>query len=209
MITIQLATAYLTSMLAVAPENNPNFYLNGVHLNAQAKRLEASDGQAALCINYPLPDELTDNVILPTQFVKNCVKVAKALKQKFVVIEYDPINHELKTTAHIDSAPRGNFPDLDRVLPTEYNLPTCAVDAKFITMYGNVMKPLVALHNPTLRNYTKNKTLTVWQPKFGASRNQLGCAVMTWGDITFLIAGLKAIDDYVFTTASILDDLRS
>ena len=196
MIKIKIATVYLTAMLAVAPTKEFRFYLNGVHLNAKDKKLEAADGYAALTINYPLPDELAENIILPVAFVADCVKVAKAAKQNFVTIEYNPKDGSLKTALHNSVVLQNQFPNLERIFPNQYDQPSCFIDTKFINIFHNVMKPLVAVF----------KSPSVWNPAYGSNGNRI-CAVMQWKDISFIVAGFKIKENDAFSTSDVLERL--
>lgn len=198
MIKIKIATAYLTAMLAVAPTKDFRPYLNGVHLNAKAKKLEATDGYVALTINYPLPDELAENIILPIEFVAGCVKVAKAAKQPFVTIEYNPTDGSLKTASHNSEVLGSKFPNIERVFPNQYDQQSCFIDTKFINIFHNVMKPLTAVV----------KTASVWNPAYGLS-NGIVCAVMHWKDISFIVMGLKINENDAFSTADVLERLNN
>ena len=197
MIKIKIATVYLTAMLAVAPTKDFRSYLNGVHLNAKDKKLEATDGYAALTINYPLPDELAENIILPVAFVADCVKVAKAAKQNFVTIEYNPKDGSLKTALHNSVVLRNQFPKLERIFPNQYGQPSCFIDTKFINIFHNVMKPLVAVF----------KSPSVWNPAYGLSKGNSICAVMQWKDISFIVMGFKIEENDAFSTADVLERL--
>lgn len=197
MIKIKIATVYLTAMLAVAPTKEIRSYLNGVHLNAKDKKLEATDGYAALTINYPLPDELAENIILPVAFVADCVKVAKAAKQNFVTIEYNPKDGSLKTALHNSVVLRNQFPKLERIFPNQYDQPSCFIDTKFINIFHNVMKPLVAVF----------KSPSVWNPAYGLSNGIRICAVMQWKDISFIVMGFKIEENDAFSTADVLKRL--
>ena len=197
MIKIKIATVYLTAMLAVAPTKNFRSYLNGVHLNAKDKKLEATDGYVALTINYPLPDELAENIILPVAFVVDCVKVAKAAKQNFVTIEYNPKDGSLKTALHNSVVLRNQFPKLERIFPNQYDQPSCFIDTKFINIFHNVMKPLVAVF----------KSTSVWNPAYGLSKGNHICAVMQWKDISFIVMGFKIEENDAFSTADVLERL--
>lgn len=197
MIKIKIATVYLTAMLAVAPTKNSRYYLNGVHLNTKDKKLEATDGYVALTINYPLPDELAENIILPVAFVADCVKVAKAAKQHFVTIEYNPTDGGLKTALHNSEVLRNQFPQLERIFPNQYDQPSCFIDTKFINIFHNVMKPLVAVF----------KTTSAWKPAYGLSNGGGICAVKQWKDISFIAMGIKIEEEDVFSTADVLERL--
>ena len=197
MIKIKIATVYLTAMLAVAPTKDFRSYLNGVHLNAKDKKLEATDGYAALTINYPLPDELAENIILPVAFVADCVKVAKAAKQNFVTIEYNPKDGSLKTALHNSVVLRDQFPKLERIFPKQYDQPSCVIDTKFINIFHNVMKPLVAVF----------KSPSAWNPAYGLSNGVRICAVMQWKDISFIVMGFKIEENDAFSTADVLERL--
>ena len=197
MIKIKIATVHLTAMLAVAPTKDFRSYLNGVHLNAKDKKLEATDGYAALTINYPLPDELEENIILPVAFVADCVKVAKAAKLNFVTIEYNPKDGSLKTALHNSVVLRNQFPKLERIFPNQYDQPSCFIDTKFINMFHNAMKPLVAVF----------KSHSVWKPAYGLSNGNSICAVMQWKDISFIIMGFKIEENDAFSTADVLERL--
>ena len=197
MIKIKIATVYLTAMLAVAPTKDFRYYLNGVHLNAKDKKLEATDGYAALTINYPLPDELAENIILPVAFVADCVKVAKAAKRNFVTIEYNPKDGSLKTALHNSVVLRNQFPKLDRIFPNQYDQPSCFIDTKFINIFHNVMKPLVAVF----------KSPSVWNPAYGLSNGNRICAVMQWKDISFIVMSFKIEENNAFSTADVLERL--
>lgn len=197
MIKIKIATVYLTAMLAVAPTKDFRSYLNGVHLNAKDKKLEATDGYVALTINYPLPDELAENIILPVAFVADCVKVAKAAKQNFVTIEYNPKDGSLKTALHNSVVLRNLFPKLERIFPNQYDQPSCFIDTKFINIFHNVMKPLVAVF----------KSTSVWNPAYGLSKGNHICAVMQWKDISFIVMGFKIEENDAFSTADVLERL--
>lgn len=194
MIKIKIATVYLTAMLAVAPTKDFRSYLRGVHLNAKDKKLEATNGYAALTINYPLPDELAENIILPVAFVADCVKVAKAAKQNFVTIEYNPKDGSLKTALHNSVVLQNQFPELERIFPNQYDQPSCFIDTKFINIFHKVMTPLVAVF----------KSTSVWNPVYGLSNGNRICAVMQWKDISFIVMGSK-ID--AFSTADVLERL--
>ena len=196
MIKIKIATVYLTAMLAAAPKKDFRSYLNGVHLNAKAKKLEATDGHVALIINYPLPDELAENIILPVSFVADCVKVAKAAKQNFVTIEYNPTDGSLKTALHNSVVLRDPFPKLESIFPKQYDQPSCFVDTKFINIFHNVMKPLVAVF----------KSTSVWNPAYGLLAGNRICAVMQWKDISFIVMGKIKKND-AFSTADVLERL--
>lgn len=197
MIKIKIATAYLTSMLAVAPTKDYRSYLNGVHLNAKDKKLEVTDGHAALTINYPLPDELEENIILPVTFVVDCVKVAKVARQNFVTIEYNPKDGSLKTALHNSVVLRNQFPKLERIFPNQYDQPSCFIDTKFINIFHNVMKPLVAVF----------KSPSVWNPAYGLSNGNSICAVMQWKDVSFIVNGFKIEENDAFSTADVLERL--
>ena len=197
MIKIKIATAYLTSMLAVAPTKDFRSYLNGVHLNAKDKKLEATDGYVALTINYPLPDELEENIILPVTFVVDCVKVAKAAMQNFVTIEYNPKDGSLKTALHNSVVLRNQFPKLERIFPNQYDQPSCFIDTKCINIFHNVMKPLVAVF----------KSPSVWNPAYGLSDRNSICAVMQWKDVSFIVMGFKIEENDAFSTADVLERL--
>ena len=197
MIKIKIATVYLTAMLAVAPTKDFRSYLNGVHLNAKDKKLEATDGYVALTINYPLPDELAENIILPVAFVVDCVKVAKAANQNFVTIEYNPKDGSLKTALHNSVVLRNLFPKLERIFPNQYDQPSCFIDTKFINIFHNVMKPLVAVF----------KSTSVWNPAYGLSKGNHICAVMQWKDISFIVMGFKIEENDAFSTADVLERL--
>ena len=197
MIKIKIATAYLTSMLAVAPTKDFRSYLNGVHLNAKDKKLEATDGYVALTINYPLPDELEENIILPVTFVVDCVKVAKAAMQNFVTIEYNPKDGSLKTALHNSVVLRNQFPKLERIFPNQYDQPSCFIGTKFINIFHNVMKPLVAVF----------KSPSVWNPAYGSSNGNHICAVMQWKDVSFVVMGFKIEENDAFSTADVLERL--
>ena len=197
MIKIKIATAYLTSMLAVAPTKDFRSYLNGVHLNAKDKKLEATDGYVALTINYPLPDELEENIILPVTFVVDCVKVAKAAMQNFVTIEYNPKDGSLKTALHNSVVLRNQFPKLERIFPNQYDQPSCFIGTKFINIFHNVMKPLVAVF----------KSPSVWNPAYGLSGRSRICAVMQWKDVSFIVMGFKIEENDAFSTADVLERL--
>ena len=197
MIKIKIATVYLTAMLAVAPTKNFRSYLNGVHLNAKDKKLEATDGHVALTINYPLPDELAENIILPVAFVADCVKVANAAKQNFVTIEYNQKDGSLKTALHNSVVLRNQFPKLERIFPNQYDQPSCFIDTKFINIFHNVMKPLVAVF----------KSTSVWNPAYGSSNGNHICAVMQWKDISFIVMGFKIEENDAFSTADVLERL--
>ena len=197
MIKIKIATAYLTSMLAVAPTKDFRSYLNGVHLNAKDKKLEATDGYVALTINYPLPDELEENIILPVTFVVDCVKVAKAAMQNFVTIEYNPKDGSLKTALHNSVVLRTQFPKLERIFPNQYDQPSCFIDTKCINIFHNVMKPLVAVF----------KSPSVWNPAYGLSNGNRICAVMQWKDVSFIVMGFKIEENDAFSTADVLERL--
>ena len=197
MIKIKIATAYLTSMLAVAPKKDFRSYLNGVHLNAKDKKLEATDGYVALTINYPLPDELEENIILPVTFVVDCVKVAKAAMQNFVTIEYNPKDSSLKTALHNSVVLRNQFPKLERIFPNQYDQPSCFIDTKFINIFHNVMKPLVAVF----------KSPSVWNPAYGLSNGIRICAVMQWKDVSFIVTEFKIEENDAFSTADVLERL--
>ena len=194
MIKIEIATVYLTAMLAVAPTKDISSYLNGVHLNAKDKKLEATDGYVALTINYPLPDELAENIILPATFVADCVKVAKAAKQNFVTIEYNQTDGSLKTALHNSQVLRNQFPKIERIFPNQYDQPACFIDTKFINIFHNVMKPLVAVL----------KTTSAWKPMYGLSNGNI-CAVMQWKDISFIAMGIKIKEEDAFSTADVLE----
>ena len=197
MIKIKIATAYLTSMLAVAPTKDFRSYLNGVHLNAKDKKLEATDGYVALTINYPLPDELGENIILPVTFVVDCVKVAKAAMQNLVTIEYNPKDGSLKTAFHNSVVLRNLFPKLERIFPNQYDQPSCFIGTKFINIFHNVMKPLVAVF----------KSPSVWNPAYGLSNGNRICAVMQWKDVSFVVMGFKIEENDAFSTADVLERL--
>ena len=197
MIKIKIATAYLTSMLAVAPTKDFRSYLNGVHLNAKDKKLEATDGYVALTINYPLPDELEENIILPVTFVVDCVKVAKAAKQNFVTIEYTPKDGSLKTALHNSVVLLNQFPKLERIFPNQYDQPSCFIDTKFINIFHNVMKPLVAVF----------KSPSVWNPAYGLSNGNSIYAVMQWKDVSFIVTEFKIEENDAFSTADVLERL--
>jgi len=206
MIKIKLATAYLTAMLAVAPSKDIRFYLNGIHLNVKNKKLEATDGFVALRIGYPLPEELTENIILPTVFIAKCAKVAKAAKQDFVMIEYNPEDGSLKTALHNSEVLHGQFPSLDRVFRYDYdydNQPRC-VDSQFINVFHNVMKPLVAVYDYKKRN----KTPIAWRPQYGKLNDHRGCAVMQWEDVEFIAMELCFEAETSFSTNDILARLN-
>ena len=191
MIKIKIATVYLTAMLAVAPKKDFRSYLNGVHLNAKDKKLEATDGYVALTINYPLPDELAENIILPVEFVVDCVKEAK---HNFVTIEYNPKDGSLKTALHNSVVLQNQFPKLERIFPNQYDQPSCFIDTKFINIFHNVMKPLVAVF----------KSPSVWKPEYGLSNGGNICAVMRWKDISFIV---KGEEKDAFSTADVLERL--
>lgn len=197
MIKIKIATVYLTAMLAVAPKKDFRSYLNGVHLNANDKKLEATDGHVALTINYPLPDELAENIILPVAFVADCVKVAKAAKQNFVTIEYNPTDGSLKTALHNSVVLPDQFPKLERIFPKRYDQPSCVIDTEFINIFHNVMKPLVAVF----------KSTSVWNPAYGLLIGDRICAVMQWKDISFIVMGSKIEENDAFSTADVLERL--
>ena len=197
MIKIKIATAYLTSMLAVAPTKEFRSYLNGVHLNAKDKKLEATNGYVALTINYPLPDELEENIILPVTFVVDCVKVAKAAKQNFVTIEYNPKDGSLKTALQNSVVLLNQFPKLERIFPNQYDQPSCFIDTKFINIFHNVMKPLVAVF----------KSPSVWNPAYGLSNGNRICAVMQWKDVSFIVTEFKIEENDAFSTADVLERL--
>lgn len=198
MINIEIATVYLTAMLAVAPTKASHVYLNGVHLNAKDKKLEATDGYVALTINYPLTDELTENIILPVGFVADSVKVAKARGQNFVTIEYNPKDGSLKTALHNSVVLLNQFPKIERIFPKRYDQPSCFIDTKFINIFHNVMKPLVAVF----------KTACVWNPVYGLSHGGHNtCAVMQWKDISFIVMGFKIEENDAFSTADVLERL--
>ena len=181
-------------MLAVAPTKDFRPYLNGVHLNAKDKKLEATDGYAALTINYPLPDELTENIILPVSFVSDCVKVAKAAKQNFVTIEYNPEDGSLKTALHNSVVLQNQFPKIERIFPKQYDQPSCFIDTKYINIFHNVMKPLVSP--------------SVWNPAYGLTSGGNICAVMQWKDISFIVMGFKIKEKDTFSTADVLKRLK-
>ena len=197
MIKIEIATVYLTAMLATAPTKDFRPYLNGVHLNAKDKKLEATDGYVALTINYPLPDELAENIILPVTFVADCVKVAKAAKRDFVTIEYNPKDGSLKTALHNSEVLRTQFPKLERIFPHQYDQPSCFIDTKFINVFHNVMKPLVAVF----------KSPSVWNPAYGLSNGNHICVAMQGKDISFIVMGLKLRKNDAFSTADVLERL--
>lgn len=197
MIKIKIATVYLTAMLAVAPTKDVRSYLNGVHLNAKDKKLEATDGYAALTINYPLPDELAENIILPVAFVADCVKVAKAAKLNFVTIEYNPKDGSLKTALHNSVVLLNQFPKIERIFPKRYDQPSCFIDTKFINIFHNVMKPLVAVF----------KSPSVWNPAYGLLNGDRICAVMQWKDISFIVMGCRVDEDDYFSTTDVLERL--
>ena len=198
MIKIEIATVYLTAMLAVAPKKDPRSHLNGVHLNARDKKLEASDGYAALRINYPLPDELKENIILPVTFVADCVKSAKSAKQAFVTIAYNPKNGSLETDLYKSVVLRGLFPPLERVFPTQYNEPPCFIDITFINMFHNAMKAISK----------SQKTPIVWNPVFGLSNGYNKCAVMQWKDIAFIVMGIDIKEKHIFSTSDVIGCLN-
>ena len=197
MIKIKIATAYLTSMIAVAPTKDLRSYLNGVHLNAKDKKLEATNGYVALTINYPLPDELEENIMLPVTFVADCVKVAKAAMQNFVTIEYNPKDGSLKTALHNSVVLRNQFPKIERIFPNQYDQPPCFIDTKFINIFHNVMKPLVAVF----------KSPSVWNPAYGLSNVNRICAVMQWKDVSFIVTEFKIEENDAFSTADVLERL--
>ena len=197
MIKIKIATVYLTAMLAVAPTKDVRSYLNGVHLNAKDKKLEATDGYVALTINYPLPDELAENIILPVKFVADCVKDAKAANQSFLTIEYNPEDGSLKTALHNSVVLQEEFPRLERVFPSQYDQPSCFIDTKYINVFHKVMKPLVAVF----------KSPSVWKPAYGLSNGNHIRAVMQWKDISFVVTDCRVDEDDYFSTTDVLERL--
>lgn len=192
MIKIEIATIYLTAMLAVATTKAPRY--SGVHLNARDKKLEATDGCAALVINYPLPDELNANITLPVTFVADCVKSAKSAKQDFVTMEYNPADGSLITDLYKSVVLRDPFPPLERIFPTQYDEPSCFIDVNYINMFHTAMKAISKFH----------KIPCVWNPVFGISNGNNKCAVMTWKDIAFIVMGTKIEDKQVFSTADVM-----
>ena len=198
MIKIEIATVYLTAMLAVAPKKDPRVRLNGVHLNARDKKLEATDGHVALIINYPLPDELEENIILPVTFVADCVKAAKLMKQDFVTIAYNPKDGSLEMDLYKSVVLSGLFPPLERFFPAQYDEPSCFIDIKFINMYHKAMTAISKSQN----------TPSVWNPVFGLSNGNSKCAVMQWKDIAFIAMGINIKEEHIFATADVIGCLN-
>ena len=75
---MQIDTKKLKAALAIAPKNQPRFYLNGVHYNSELNALEASDSYCAIRIAQAGKGELLNkNLIIPRGVAKAAIKLAE------------------------------------------------------------------------------------------------------------------------------------
>lgn len=211
-IDIKIATAFLEAMIPAAATKDHRYYLNGVHLNSEAKRLESTDGCCALMVDYPLPDALDKNIILPIKFVIDIVKIAKASAQTFITITYNPDDKSLATATHLSKTVDGKYPPIDKALPAYYSdaKPTTPIDTKFIEVFSKAMKPLMTAKKAGGRAKT-NTTPIAWLPKYGSDteEGERSRAVVEYDGLTFVVIGLNnyTADYYKISAADVLSRL--
>lgn len=208
-IDIKIATAFLEAMIPAAATKDRRYYLNGVHLNAEAKRLESTNGYCAVMVDYPLPDALDKNIILPIKFVIDIVKIAKAAKKPFITITYNPDDKSLATATHLSKTVEGNYPPMDKVMPGYYSdaKPITPIDTKFVEVFHKTMTPLM-----NAKNTKNNKTLIAWMPKYGSDteEGERTRVVVEYDGLTFVVMGLNnyTADHYKISATDIISKLN-
>lgn len=110
----------LKAALAIAPKNQPRFYLNGVHYNSELNALEASDSYCAIRIAQAGKGELLNkNLIIPRGVAKAAIKLAEQddVDTISLVLRDDG---QAKLGNIIFKPINDNFPSFDKVMPQEY-----------------------------------------------------------------------------------------
>ena len=117
--SITIPVDVLKAALAVIPKHEIRFYLNGLHINAQGRWLEATDGLIALRIPLPFePPVGMGNVIVSRAVVEQMVDAAKADGSRIITLRQEGSKlYRTNVGAHdvVFGAVSAQFPDLDRV----------------------------------------------------------------------------------------------
>lgn len=151
MTSMTLPVDVLKAALAVIPKHEIRYYLNGLHINAQGRWLEATDGLIALRIPLPFePPADMNNVIVPREAVERMVNVAKADGSRIVTLQQEGSKlYRANVGAHnvVFGGMNAQFPDLDRVFtpgsptPPADMLPYC-LDAKLLDKWFKAQRAL-------------------------------------------------------------------
>ena len=115
MTNIKMNISMLSAMAVVMPTKDIRFYLNGIFIDSRKKLLVATDG-TCIAVGYPdsvLCEGLVDDVIMPCNFVKEVLSLAKA--RKLEIIEIILADGILNCNGLIAKVVDGRFPDWRRV----------------------------------------------------------------------------------------------
>lgn len=118
---MQIKINKLKAALAIAPKNQPRFYLNGVHYNSELNALEATDAYCAIRIAKAAEGELLNkNLIIPRGVAKAAIKLAE--QDDVDTISLVLCDDGQAKLGNIIFKPiiNDNFPSFDKVMPQEY-----------------------------------------------------------------------------------------
>jgi hypothetical protein len=111
---MQINVTKLKAALAIAPKNQPHFYLNGVHYNSELNAFEATDAHCAIRITEAGQGELLDkNIIIPIDAAK--AAIAQAKNEQWISLTWQGEQAILGNTLFTPIA--GEFPSFDKIMP--------------------------------------------------------------------------------------------
>lgn len=138
MIDITVPTAQLAAALHCAAKNDVRYYLNGVFLDAKSGCVVTTNGHVLYVSAPKQAVGITEDVILPRDFVEGVVKDAK--KAEIVTITFD--GRALSTATRRAIAVDGRFPDWRCVYPEQLSGEPAQFDKERLMLGAKANKAL-------------------------------------------------------------------
>jgi DNA polymerase III beta subunit, central domain len=171
---MQIDTKKLKAALAIAPKNQLRFYLNGVHYNSELNALEATDAYCAIRIAKAAEGELLNkNLIIPREAAKAAVKQAEQDDIDTISLVLRD-GGQAKLGSIIFTPIDGDFPNVDKVMPQEYQDTGAEHPAFNIYLLNKWRKAQEAMDE---------ELIPIWRPMM-IKENQ---ALQTLDDMTFVV----------------------
>lgn len=171
---MQIKVNKLKAALAIAPKNQPRFYLNGVHYNSELNALEASDAYCAIRIAQAAEGELLNkNLIIPRDVAKAAIKLAEQDDVDTISLVLCD-DGQAKLGNIIFKPINGDFPNVDKVMPQEYQDTGAEHPAFNIYLLNKWRKAQEAMDE---------ELIPIWRPMM-IKENQ---ALQTLDDMTFVV----------------------
>ena len=171
---MQINVTKLKAALAIAPKNQPHFYLNGVHYNSELNALEATDAYCAIRIAKAAEGELLNkNLIIPREAAKAAVKQAEQDDIDTISLVLRD-GGQAKLGSIIFTPIDGDFPNVDKVMPQEYQDTGAEHPAFNIYLLNKWRKAQEAMDE---------ELIPIWRPMM-IKENQ---ALQTLDDMTFVV----------------------